>query len=85
VGSNSEIFWPVPSCGDVGVAGSTSRSRNDGRGQKSWNYEYELTARDTDMPACPAMWTHHGDFILDLKLVLFHLFEIKDIVSSLIR
>jgi hypothetical protein len=28
---------------------------------------------------------HCLDFILDLKLVLFHLFEIKEIVSSPIR
>ncbi len=47
MGSNSELFWLVPRRGDVGVAGSTSRSRNDSSGQKSLNYKYELTARDT--------------------------------------
>ena len=47
VESNSELFWLVPRRGDAGVAGATSRSRNDGSGQKSRNYEYELTARDT--------------------------------------
>ena len=46
VGSNSEIFWLAPRRGDAGVTGSTSRSRNDGSGQKGRNYEYELTARD---------------------------------------
>jgi MOSC domain-containing protein YiiM len=49
VGSNSEIFWPVPRRGDAGVAGSTSRSRNDGSGQKSRNDEYELTAGEAKM------------------------------------
>ena len=47
VGGNTEIFGLVPRRGDVGVARSTSRSRNDGNGQKSRDYEYELTARDT--------------------------------------
>ena len=47
VGSNFEQFWLVPRRGDVGVARSTSRSRNDGSGQKCRNYEYKLTARDT--------------------------------------
>ena len=47
MGSIYELFWLVPRRGDVGVAGSTSRSRKDGKGLKSRNYEYELTARDT--------------------------------------
>src|ERR1700688_1362972 len=39
----------MPRRGDAGVAGSTSRSRNDGKGQKSRNYEYELTAQHTSV------------------------------------
>ena len=53
VGSNSELFWLVPRRGDVGVAGSTSRSRNDGSGQKSRNYEYELSVQDTKRAKLP--------------------------------
>jgi hypothetical protein len=37
----------MPRRGDAGVAGSTSRSSNEGSGQKSRNYEYELTAQYT--------------------------------------
>ena len=49
MGSNSELSWLLPRRGDAGVAGSTSRSRNAGSGQKSRNYDYELTVRDTSV------------------------------------
>ena len=38
----------MPRRGDAGAAGSTSRSRNDGSGQKSRNYKNEITVLDTD-------------------------------------